>query len=309
MYDIIVVGAGCAGLTAALYARRAEKSVLVIEKGSFGGQITFSPKVENYPGIKQMSGNEFADMLVEQVLEQGAEIELGEVCKISVGSSDGGSIDKKTVFTSDEGSYTARAVILATGARHRRLGVEGEEALIGHGISFCAVCDGAFYKGLEVAVIGGGNSALQEALLLSEGCKKVTLVQNLDFFTGETKLLDALHAKENVEYITGTTVSGFESTGGELHALKLKKSDGALSTLAVDGAFVAIGLEPDNKNFAGVADIDDHGYFDCDESCLTVTPGVFIAGDCRRKKIRQLTTAASDGSVAALAACRYIDGT
>ena len=193
MYDIIIVGAGCAGLTAALYARRAEKSVLVIEKDTFGGQITFSPKVENYPGIKQMSGNEFADMLVDQFLEQGADIEPGTVTGISV-EADG----TKTVVTDTGDSYRAKAVILAAGARHRMLGVEGEAELVGHGISFCAVCDGAFYKGAEVAVIGGGNSALQEAMQLSDGCKKVTLVQNLDDFTGEARLLEALKGRSNV---------------------------------------------------------------------------------------------------------------
>ena len=297
MYDIIIVGAGCAGLTAALYARRAEKSVLVIEKDTFGGQITFSPKVENYPGIKQMSGNEFADMLVEQVIEQGAEIELGKVDGVK---SENGTV---TVSCDDGKEYNAKALIAATGATHRMLGVEGEKELIGHGISFCAVCDGAFYKNMEVVVIGGGNSALQEALLLSDGCKKVTLVQDLDHFTGEAKLLDALKAKSNVEFITGARVTGFASENGELSAVKL----GNGTALHADGAFIAIGLAPDNKSFEGTADLDGGGYFASDESCMTKTPGVFVAGDCRAKKIRQLTTAAADGSVAALAACRYID--
>lgn len=302
MYDIIIVGAGCAGLTAALYARRAEKSVLVVEKGTFGGQITFSPKVENYPGIKQMSGNEFADMLVEQVLDQGAEIELGEVTDVKRGDG------MFTVSTAEGGEYTSSAVIIAAGASHRMLGVESEAELVGHGISFCAVCDGAFYKGLEVAVIGGGNSALQEALLLADGCRKVTLVQNLDVFTGEAKLLDALHTKANVEYITATTVSGFEVKNGELCGVKLLNKDGDESTLSVDGVFVAIGLAPHNDSFSHIAELDKGGYFASDESCTTVTPGVFVAGDCRAKGVRQLTTAAADGSAAALAACRYIDG-
>lgn len=301
MYDIIVVGAGCAGLTAALYARRAEKSVLVVEKNTFGGQITFSPKVENYPGIKQMSGNEFADMLVDQVLEQGAEIELGEVTQIKREN------DVFTVTCTEGDKYNSKAVIIASGAKHRMLGIDGEAELVGHGISFCAVCDGAFYKGLEVAVVGGGNSALQEALLLSDGCKKVTLLQNLDFFTGEAKLLDALHTKTNVEYITGAAVSGFDNRDGELSGIKYIK-DSAENTLSVDGVFIAIGLAPDNGSFADVAALDAGGYFASDESCTTVTDGVFVAGDCRAKGVRQLTTAAADGSAAALAACRYIDG-
>lgn len=302
MYDIIVVGAGCAGLTAALYARRAEKSVLVVEKNTFGGQITFSPKVENYPGIKQMSGNEFADMLVEQVLDQGAEIELGEV--VGVRRKENGF----AVSTAEGDEYTSKTVIIAAGAKHRMLGVEGEAELVGHGISFCAVCDGAFYKGLEVVVVGGGNSALQEALLLADNCKKVTLVQNLDVFTGEKKLLDALNAKNNVEYITGATVSDFETRDNEVCGVKLLNKDGKETSLAADGVFIAIGLAPDNGNFADVAEVDINGYFSSDEGCTTVTPGVFVAGDCRAKGVRQLTTAAADGSAAALAACRYIDG-
>ena len=303
MYDIIVVGAGCAGLTAALYARRADKSVLVLERGTFGGQITFSPKVENYPGIKQMSGNEFADMLVEQVLEQGADIELG--CAVGITVTPSG---EKTVICEDRANYSAKAVILATGARHRTLGVEGEEALTGHGISYCAVCDGAFYRDTDVAVIGGGNSALQEALQLSDICRKVTIVQNLDTFTGEARLLDALKKRDNVDYITGTVVAGFESDEGELSALVLRRvSDGESSLLKVNGAFVAIGLIPDNGAFADAVPLDERGYFDTDESCTSPCEGIYTAGDCRAKGVRQLTTAAADGSVAALAACRYID--
>lgn len=302
MYDIIIVGAGPAGMTAALYARRAEKSVLILEKGTFGGQITFSPKIENYPGFKEMSGNEFADILTEQVLAQGAEIDIGEVSSVTV-NADG----TKTVTTAEGENYESKAVIIATGAKHRLLGVDGETDLVGHGISFCAVCDGAFYKGQEVAVIGGGNSALQEALLLSDVCSKVTLVQNLDFFTGEKKLLDQLNARSNVEYITGTVVSGFEADGGELTAVKLKSNDGKDTVLKVDGVFVAIGLAPDNDRFKDIAGLNEWGYFDTDETCKTETDGIFVAGDCRSKRIRQITTATADGSIAALAACNYID--
>lgn len=303
MYDIIIVGAGPAGLTAAVYARRAEKSALIIEKSTFGGQITFSPKIENYPAFKEIGGNELADLMVGQALEMGAEIELGTVSGVCV-NADG----SKTVTTKEGDSYTAKAVILATGAKHRMLGVDGEAELVGNGISFCAVCDGAFYKGRDVAVIGGGNSALQEAVLLSDTAKTVTLVQNLDYFTGETSLLETLKKKSNVSYITGTTVCAFTSEGGELTGLKLKRAaDGAESTLKVDGAFIAIGLAPDNKSFESVADLDQWGYFDSDEACHTATDGVFVAGDARQKKIRQITTATADGAVSALAACDYID--
>jgi len=303
MYDIIIVGAGPAGLTAAVYARRAQKSVLIIEKGTFGGQITFSPKIENYPAFKEISGNALADLMVEQALEMGAEIELGTVSGISL--NDDGT---KCVTTKEGDAYTAMAVIIAAGAKHRMLGIRGEERLVGNGISFCAVCDGAFYKGLDVAVIGGGNSALQEAVLLSDTARTVTLVQNLDVFTGEAGLLEVLKKKTNVNYITGTTVCDFESKDGLLTALKLKRTaDGAESTLPVDGAFIAIGLAPDNKAFESLAALDEWGYFASGEDCRTATPGVFVAGDARQKRIRQITTATADGAVSALAACDYID--
>lgn len=298
MYDIIVVGGGPAGLTAALYALRADKSVLVIEKDTFGGQITYSPKIQNYPGFAEMSGNEFADRLLDQVLAQGAEIELARVTDIKDG-------EVKTVVTED-GEFEAKAVVIAVGVKHRMLGVEGEGELVGHGISFCAVCDGAFYKGLDVAVIGGGNSALQEALLLADVAKSVTVVQNLDALTGEARLQSALLEKENVKVICGSVVKEFKKDGRKLTGLVITNSEGD-TELTVDGVFVAIGLIPENRPFAHLSDLNDYGYFDSDESCTTKTSGIFVAGDCRSKKIRQITTAAADGAVAALAACDYID--
>ena len=300
MHDIIIVGAGPAGLTAALYALRADKTVLVLEKSTFGGQITYSPQIENYPGFATMSGNEFADKLVDQVINQGAEIEMETVIEIR----DNGAT--KTVVTED-GEHEAKAVIIATGVKHRQTGLPNENELVGEGVSYCAVCDGAFFKGQTVAVLGGGNSALQEAVLLSEGCSKVYVIQNLDYFTGEAKLVEKLKAKDNVEFIMGTVITALK---GEktLEGLTLKKeADGSESDLKVDGLFVAIGLIPNNKAFADIAGLDEWGYIDSDESCITKTAGVFVAGDCRKKQIRQITTAAADGSVAALAACRYID--
>ena len=300
MYDIIVIGAGPAGLTAALYALRADKTVLVLEKGTFGGQITYSPQIENYPGFATMSGNEFAEKLVDQVLSQGAEVEMETVTEIR----DNGAT--KTVIT-EEGEHEAKAVIIATGVKHRQTGLPKENELVGEGISYCAVCDGAFFKGQTVAVLGGGNSALQEAVLLSEGCEKVYVIQNLDFFTGEARLVEKLKEKANVEFIMGTVITEFIGDKS-LEGLKLKKeADGSESELKVDGLFVAIGLIPNNKAFADIAGLDEWGYIDSDESCVTKTAGVFVAGDCRKKQIRQITTAAADGSVAALAACRYID--
>lgn len=298
MYDIIVVGGGPAGLTAALYARRANKSVLIIEKGSFGGQITFSPKVENIPGFQEVTGNEFAEKLVEQVLSQEAEVECAEVLEIKDGQY-------KTVVT-DSGEFTGKAVIIATGAKHRMLGLAGEEDLVGEGISFCAVCDGAFYAGKAVAVIGGGNSALQEAILLSDLAKKVFVVQNLDFFTGEQKLVEKLEAKDNVEIILGNTVE--ELLGEtELKGIIIKNSDGDTKTLDLDGMFVAIGLVPQNEIFKEIINLDERGYVASDENCRTNADGIFVAGDCRTKNIRQVITAAGDGAVAALAACDYAD--
>lgn len=300
MHDIIIIGAGPAGLTAALYALRADKSVLVLEKGTFGGQITYSPQIENYPGFAQMSGNEFAEKLIDQVLGQGAEIEMETV----TGIIDNGNT--KTVVT-EEGEHEAKAVIIATGVKHRQIGLPNENELVGSGISYCAVCDGAFFKNQTVAVLGGGNSALQEAVLLSEGCSKVYVIQNLDYFTGEARLVEKLKAKDNVELITGTVISALHGET-ELESLTLKKeADGSETELKVNGLFVAIGLIPNNGNFADIAGLDEWGYIDSDEACLTKTAGVFTAGDCRKKQIRQITTAAADGSVAALAACRYID--
>ena len=299
MYDIIIIGGGPAGLTAALYACRANKKTLVIEKETFGGQITFSPKVENIPGFISLTGNEFAEKLVEQVLEQGADVESCEAIEIRDG-------EIKTVVT-DDGEYQGKSVIIATGAKHRMLGIDGEERFVGEGISFCAVCDGAFYKNKTVAVVGGGNSALQEAILLSDTAKKVYVVQNLDFFTGEKKLVEQLEKLENVEIILGVTVDSFVGDN-ELEGIVIKNSAGETRKLELDGLFVAIGLIPQNEAFKNVVKLDVRGYAEVDESCETETKGIFVAGDCRTKKIRQVTTAAADGAIAALAACDYVDG-
>ena len=298
MYDIIIIGGGPAGLTAAVYARRANKTVLVIEKSTFGGQITFSPKVENIPGFAQITGNEFAEKLVEQALGLEAEVECAEVLSVKNG-------EIKTVVT-DSGEFQCKAIIIATGAKHRMLGLEREEQMVGNGISFCAVCDGAFYEDKTVAVIGGGNSALQEALLLAETSKKVYVVQNLDFFTGEQKLVEQLKTKNNVEIILGTVVEGLVGDN-ELTAINLcRVADNEKSTLKIDGMFVAIGLIPQNEVFADLIKLNQFGYAEADETCVTTAEGVFVAGDCRSKAIRQVATAAADGAVAALAACNYI---
>lgn len=302
MYDIIIVGGGPAGLTSAIYALRAGKSVLVIEKNGFGGQIAFSPKVENIPGTRSISGAEFADKLTDHAMDLGAEVELEKVVSVEKNG------DIFTVSTEEGSTYQAKAVILAVGVKHRTLGLPGEEELIGNGISFCAVCDGAFYTGQKVAMIGGGNSALQEALLLSEVCEKVTIVQNLAFLTGEKKLADALAEKANVEIIYSTVVSEYITENGEMKGLKLRNEEtGAESQIDVDGTFLAVGLMPENDAFSHLAKLNDWGYFDSGEDCTTQTPGLFVAGDCRSKYIRQVVTAAGDAAIAAMAACRYLD--
>lgn len=301
MYDIIIVGAGAAGLTAALYALRAGKSVLVIEKNSFGGQIAYSPKVENWPGTVEMSGLEFADAITEQAIAHGAELEMDKVVRIEQG---GGSF---RVFTEDGALYESRAVIVAAGVRHRTLGIEGENELIGNGISFCAVCDGAFFAGRDVVVVGGGNTALQEAMLLAETSRTVTIVQNLPYLTGEKKLADKLTALPNVRVILGVTVEGYTSENGSLTGVRICTASGEATTVACDGAFLAVGLIPENDAFASLLTLDAQGYIAADETCETAVPGLFTAGDCRTKRIRQLTTASGDGAVAALAAVRYID--
>lgn len=299
MYDIIIVGAGPAGLTAAVYARRAGKSVLVLEKDTFGGQVTFSPKLENYPGFQEISGNELAQRMLEQAMALGAEIDMDTVTEVLDG-------EVKTVV-GEAGRYEARSVIIAAGARHRRLNLPGEEDFIGNGISFCAVCDGAFYKDQHVAVIGGGNTALQEVVLLADICKKVTVVQNLAFLTGEEKLIQLLQSKNNIEYIYNTVVTGYEGETS-LQAIRLLNTENqATSRLKIDGIFLAIGTAPENDAYQKVAKLNEYGYIVSDESCQTGTPGIFVAGDCRTKAYRQVATAISDGAAAALNACRFLD--
>ena len=300
MYDIIVVGGGPAGLTAALYALRAGKSVLVIEKSTFGGQITWSPKVENYPAIPSVSGTELGDRLMAQAEAQGAEFELDEVISAEL---DG---DVKRVKTDFGGEFEAKALIIAVGAKPRMLGLEREEELVGNGVCFCAVCDGAFYKNRPVAVSGGGNSALQDAVLLSDTCSKVYLIHRRATFRGEAKLVETLRSKDNVEFVLESSVTALHGENA-LSGITVTNKDGASRDISVDGLFVAVGHAPDNGVFAQLMELDEAGYAASDESCLTKTRGVFVAGDCRRKAVRQLTTAAADGSAAALAACSYID--
>ena len=299
MVDIIVIGGGPAGLTAAVYARRAGKSVLVLEKDALGGQITWSPKVENYPAVPAISGMDLGNRMAEQAMDMGAEVEIDEVLRIE----DFGS--HKRVYGSFGTEYDARAVILAAGAKPRKLGLKREDELLGSGVGYCAVCDGAFFKGQVVAVNGGGNSALQDAVLLSDLCSRVYLVHRRDSFRGEEALVNLLRGKENVEFVLNAVITELKGDS-ELSGITVEQ-DGLQREIPVSGLFVAIGHEPDLAAFADFLDRDAQGYAASDEGCLTKTEGFFVAGDCRRKKIRQVTTAAADGAVAALAACAWLD--
>jgi len=295
MTDIIVVGGGCAGLTAALYAARAGKSVLVFEAENIGGQITASPQVDNYPGIPHVSGMQFADSLFEQVTELGVAIELDSVLRIE------DTAQGKTVIT-ENGSYTCKAVILATGSRHRTLGLPREEELTGRGISYCAVCDGAFYKDCEVAVAGGGNTAVSDALYLSSICKSVTVIHRRDAFRADASLLRRAEAKSNIRWMTSAVPE--ELLGGDsLTGIRVRSTKtGELSDIPADALFVAVGQIPENTAFSGMVATDGTGYLLAGEDCSTNVDGIYAAGDCRTKTVRQLTTAVADGANAAMAA-------
>ncbi len=300
MSDIIIIGAGTAGLSAAIYALRAGKSVLIFEGLSVGGQIINTPDVENYPGIAHTSGFEFANGLFEQAKSFGAELKREAVKELI----DEGAV--KRVKT-DKGEYEAKAVILATGAKNRPLGLEREQEMVGRGVSYCATCDGMFYRGKDVAVAGGGNTALEDAQFLSGYCNHVYLIHRRDAFRGDQKNVSLLQARDNVEFILNANVTALEGEKRVEGVTVTDKFSGETRTLAVSGLFIAVGQMPANEAFANVVKLDDKGYIVADESCTTGTPGIFAAGDCRTKEVRQLTTAAADGAVAALAAGKYID--
>lgn len=312
MKDVIIIGAGTAGLTAAIYALRAGKSVLVLEQGTYGGQIVNTPKVENYPGIEQISGYEFASGLFRQAEKLGMEYRSEKVTDIRLGSSaDTGEelsstsveIGNKIVETTEQ-SYRAKAVILATGAKNRPLGVEKEAEYTGRGVSYCATCDGMFFRGKRTAVVGGGNTALEDAAFLSNYCEKVYLIHRREAFRGEEKLVEELRKKDNVEFLLNKTVQALEGETTLQAVILRDKISGEESRLEVSGLFVAIGQMPENEVFAKLVDLDENGYILAGEDCRTSVEGIFAAGDCRKKTVRQLTTAAADGAVAALAAAQ-----
>ena len=300
MFDVCIIGAGPAGLSAAIYAQRAGKTAVILEAAGYGGQIINTPEVENYPGLKRTSGFEFARNLYEQATELGAELKYEKAVKVA---KENGVFQVATTA----GLYEAKAVILATGAKNRKLGIDGEEKLTGSGVSYCATCDGNFFRGRDVAVVGGGNTALEDAEVLAGLCGKVFLVHRRDQFRGDEKTVKRLSEKENVTFVLDSVpvcVEGdFMVSGLRVRNVKTDEEQ----VLPVAGVFVAVGQVPDNQDFSDVAELDPAGYVAAGEDCTTRTEGLFVAGDCRTKKVRQLTTAAADGAVSALAACEYIN--
>ena len=300
MYDVLIVGAGTAGMTAGIYVQRAGKKALVLDEKGYGGQIVNTATVENYPGFVNISGTEFTERIHEQAVELGVDFKVekvknakkkGEVFIVSTGDS----------------QYEVKSVIIATGVKNRELGIPGEEKFKGSGVSFCATCDGNFFKGRDIAIIGGGNTALEDAEVMSGIANKVYLVHRRDEFRGDKLTVKRLSVKDNVEFVLNS--KPVEITGGfAVDGLKVENTeDGSQKTLKVDGIFVAVGQTPDNKAFEGLVKLDSAGYVDAGEDCVTSAEGIFVAGDCRTKKVRQLTTAASDGSVAAAGAVEYIN--
>ena len=298
-YDIAIVGGGPAGMTAALYAARAGKSVVLFEGEMLGGQILPTRKIENYPALPDVDGYTFADGLTKQITALGVQIVYATVTKLEKAN------DGFKLLTGGE-AYAASAVILATGLKHRKLGLSGEDALIGRGVSFCATCDGMFFRRREVAVVGGGNTAVQDALVLAEYCSRVYLIHRRDELRAEKNLAAQMREKENIEFIGETVIE--ELQGEEaLQSLTLRNvTTGAVEYLPVAALFEAIGQLPQNAAFADTVALDEDGYFLTDSNCATSCPGIFAAGDACRKTVRQLTTAVSDGTVAALSAVEYL---
>lgn len=296
MYDIIIIGAGIAGLTSAIYSLNANKKVLVLEKKSYGGQIITSPKVNNYPGLPNINGFDLATAVYNQALDLGCEIKYEEVEKIT----------KEKEIITNKNKYQAKAIIIATGVVSNKLNIENEDKYIGKGISYCATCDGNFYKSKDVMVVGGGNSALEEAIYLSDICNKVYLVHRRDEFRGQKRSLDILSEKDNVEIITNSQVV---KISGEqfIEEVEIINNNSETKRISISGLFIAVGRVPSNVIFKDIIELTQDGYINSDIDCHTNVDGIFVAGDVKDKKLRQLVTATSDGAVAALEAIKYIN--
>jgi thioredoxin reductase (NADPH) len=299
MYDIIIIGAGPAGLTAAIYGTRANKKILVLEAKTYGGQIISASKIDNYPGIPHISGVEFATSLFNQAKELGAEIKFEKAINI-----DTSNIIKKVI--TNKGEYECKSIIIATGADKRKLGVEREEEFLGKGVSYCATCDGTFFKGKNVAVVGGGEAALSDTIYLSNICDKVYLIHRRDEFRGSEKAVDELREKKNVCFILNSNIV---KLNGDtlLESIDIKDNNNNISTLQISALFIAVGQVPETNNLVMDLNKNKMGYIIANEDTLTNIEGVFVAGDIRQKNLRQLTTAVSDGSEAAVMACNYIN--
>ena len=298
MYDIIIIGAGPAGLTSAIYARRASKNVLVLEAKTYGGQIINTLDIENYPTQPHISGFDFATKLYNQAKDLGAEIIIEKVIDIK----DNGS-EKKVITTKN--TYKCKSIIIATGSDNRKLKIDREDYFLGKGISYCATCDGSFYKNKVVAIVGGGNTALEDAVYLSDIASKVYLIHRRNMFNAEASTIDKIKEKKNVEIIYNSNIS--ELIGKErLTQIKLTNSENEIKTIDIDGLFIAVGRIPENQNFAKIINLDKAGYVIAGEDCHTNVDGIFVAGDNRVKKLRQLVTAASDGAIAATEAVKYL---
>lgn len=298
MEDIVIIGGGPAGLTAAIYVQRAGKHAVVLEGNAPGGQIINASKVENYPSIKSISGVDFAQNLYEQAADLGAEIRFVKAVGIELENN-------KKIVKTNKGDIEAKVVILATGASNKKLGIDRESEFLGKGVSYCATCDGAFFKNKDVAVVGGGNTALEDALFLSNYCKKVYLIHRRDSFRAEQKFVDELKQKKNVEFVLNSNVSKLIGTK-LLEEIEVTNTNGKKTNLKVGGLFVAVGQVPGNGAFENIINLDSFGYVSADESCKTNVDGIFVAGDARTKQVRQLTTACSDGTTAAIAAINYL---
>lgn len=300
MTDICIIGGGTAGLTAAIYGLRAGKSVTILEALSYGGQIVNSEAIENYPGIKKISGFEFSTALYEQAMDLGLSFEYDKCTRIE---------KKKHSFIvyGTVKSYEAKSVIVATGAKRKKINVPGENELTGCGVSYCATCDGAFYRGRDVAVCGGGNTAVDEAYSLSNICNSVTLIHRRDEFRASNQKLDAVRDKDNINIITNASIKSINGDDAVSSITVEDKGTGKSKDIDVAGVFIAVGQEPDSSLICDMLKRDDTGYYISTEQCTTEAEGLYVAGDCRSKEVRQLTTAAADGTIAAIEACKYID--